>query len=115
MQHRGAKNEDVILRLSIDEGGGFLKVSGNLVFREQTSETDHFKSSGVKRTFILAIAPIKETYNNVKLLLMHLNMVLPEDLEEIFSQDLKCFNLACGLGNHRSTYPCLYCFWVNGV
>ena len=77
-------------------------------------ETTKFKSSGVKRMFILAISPMKESYSSIKLLLDKLDLIVEEDLEDIYAADLKCYNLVVGLGNHRSRHPCLYCFWENG-
>ena len=56
--------EDVFLRLNIDEGQSFLKITGSLVQRTPSEEIGPFKSSGV-----LGIAPIKENYQNIQLLL----------------------------------------------
>lgn len=115
MDGRATNPGDTILRLSVDEGRGFLKVSASLVFRDPSMETDRFKSSSVKRCFILAISPVKESYMSIKLLLTKLELdLLPEDLEDIFASDLKCLNIVCGLGNHRSMWPCIYCYWKNG-
>ena len=75
-------------------------------------EKDRFKSSSVKRTVILAIAPVKENYESIRILLQKLE--LDVDFEEFMSQDLKCYNIVCGLGNHRSTRPCIFCTWKNG-
>ncbi|XP_059078529.1 uncharacterized protein LOC131876993 [Tigriopus californicus] len=110
LSERGSTAIDFLLRLSIDEGRGFLKISGNLVFRHAHLET----SSGVKRTFLLAVSPIKEAYQHIKIMLAKLDLDVGEDLDEFYSQDLKCFNIICGLGNHASTRPCIYCLWVNG-
>ncbi|XP_059082140.1 uncharacterized protein LOC131879751 [Tigriopus californicus] len=114
LQERGYERLDVFLRLSIDEGRGFLKISGNLVNRNPQFETNRFKTSGVKQTFLLAIAPIKETYDHIKMMLAKLDLNFGDDLEDIYSQDLKCINLVFGLGNHASTHPCIFCLWVNG-
>eukprot|EP00095_Tigriopus_kingsejongensis_P004815 maker-scaffold1608_size33912-snap-gene-0.9 protein:Tk04815 transcript:maker-scaffold1608_size33912-snap-gene-0.9-mRNA-1 annotation:"hypothetical protein KGM_18655" len=56
---------DVVLRLSIDDGKSFLKVSGNLIFKEDSRESKDALSSGVKRTHFLAIASVAESYENV--------------------------------------------------
>ena len=92
----------------------FLQISGSLVFRDPADEDRRFKSSSAKRCFLLAIAPVKETYDNIKVLLDKLELSIPEDLTDIYAQDLKCLNIVCGLGNHRSTFPCIYCKWKNG-
>lgn len=113
---RNSEAEDVFLRLSIDDGRSFLKITGSVVFKAPANETDLFKSSSVKRTHILAISPIKECHENIKLLLEKLDLdLLPSDLESLYSQDLKCSNIVLGLGNHRSKYPCEFCLWENGV
>lgn len=76
-------------------------------------EKDRFKSTRVKRTMLLAISPVKENYESVRLLLRKLDLDDVE-IEDFFSQDLKCINLVCGLGNHHSSYPCALCLWKNG-
>ena len=69
--------EDVFLRLNIDEGQSFLKITGSLVQRTPSEEIGPFKSSGV-----LGIAPIKENYQNIQLLLSKLKLEsLPTDFE----------------------------------
>jgi hypothetical protein len=111
LDYRQSSREEVFLRLSIDEGQSFLKVSASLVFKDPTVEAnDLFKSSGVKRTFILAVSPIKETYSSVSLLMSKINLeTLPSDLDFVFTQDLKCFNLVFGLMGHMSKHPCFLC------
>lgn len=111
---RGVTSADVFLRLSIDEGKGFLKISGNLVMKNPAHEANKFLSSGVKKTFLLAIAPVKESYASIKVLLSKLDLNFNTVIEEVYSQDLKCYNIVLGLGNHKSTFPCIYCFWING-
>lgn len=109
---RGITNEDIFLRLSIDEGKGFLKISGNLVLKNPANERSPFLTSGVKKTFILAIAPMKESYESIRILLPKLNLNFSNNVEQQYSQDLKCCNIVFGFGNHKSTYPCIYCFWI---
>jgi hypothetical protein len=66
LDERGVSREDIMVRLSIDDGRGFLKVSGSLVFLNQQKEVGLFLSSGVKRTHILALASVKETSSTIK-------------------------------------------------
>lgn len=106
---------DTFLRLSIDEGRSFLKVSASLVNMNSEKEqaSSLFKSSGVKKTFILAISPtVKENFQSIDILLniLHLDK-LSSNIKCLFAMDLKCCNLVLGLGAHRSTYPCLFCHW----
>lgn len=113
LQDRGCEKSSVFLRLSIDEGRGFLKVSGNLIDKDKEQDSGIFKASGVKRTFILAISPAKESYQSIKMLLEKINLKPNTELSEFFAQDMKSMNLVCGMGNHKSTYPCAYCYWPN--
>lgn len=118
LKERGWEINDIKLRLSIDEGRSFLKVSASIFHKDhQIEETDlqPFKSTGVKRTFLLAISTMKEDYESISILLAKL--CLDQQLEGVdffFAQDLKCFNIALGLGAHRSTFPCLFCHWRVG-
>ena len=69
--------EDVFLRLNIDEGQSFLKITGSLVQRTPSEEIGPFKSSGV-----FGIGPIKEKYQNIQLLLSKRKLEsLPTDFE----------------------------------
>lgn len=114
LKERSTTFSDVILRLSVDEGRSFLKLSGSFVFKNKERESHFFKSSGVKRVLILAIAAVKESYSTIKAMMEKIQLGnLPNELEVVYAQDLKCFNLMLGLGAHRSAYPCLYCLWPN--
>ncbi|TRY79567.1 hypothetical protein TCAL_14817 [Tigriopus californicus] len=68
LEERKVRKEDVLLRLSIDEGKGFLKITSSLVLLNETMA--HFKSGGVKRTQILALSPSKESYDTIKTFLI---------------------------------------------
>ena len=59
---------------------------------------------------MLACSPIKETYNNVKDLLKLLSFN-EWKFPYKFTADLSCINKLCGLGNHRSLFPCYLCLW----
>jgi hypothetical protein len=111
----GVTNLDVFLRLSIDHGRGFLKVSGSLVMKNMKDEQKEFFSSSVKRTQILAIAPVKESAESIRILIEKLKLEnLFQLFDVIFAQDLKCINLCLGLGSHQSKFPCAFCLWENG-
>jgi hypothetical protein len=111
LDDRKLSHQDVFLRVSIDEGQSFLKVSASLVIKNPAKEQkDDYKSTGVKRTFLLAISPVQEKYNSVAVLL---SLIKLEDIspqyQVVFTQDLKCFNLVMGIGAHSSKHPCLFC------
>lgn len=115
LSNRSASVRDTLLRISIDEGRGFLKVTGSLIYKTEEQDGQIFKSTGVKRVFILAIAAVKEDYSTVAMLLSKLDWnSLPPGLPYFFAQDLKMCNIVLGLGNHKSTFPCLFCLWKAG-
>ncbi|KAJ8675724.1 hypothetical protein QAD02_011510 [Eretmocerus hayati] len=66
-----------------------------------------FKDSGVKKLFILALAPCtQESYTNLKLLWDALNI---NSCEGTIATDLKLANLLGGLMQYSSKYPCTWC------
>jgi hypothetical protein len=67
---------------------------------------------GVKKIFILAIAPCKETYDNVKLLIEKICLQHFEKDWKL-AADLKFINTFCGIGPHSSSFPCYLCTWKN--
>lgn len=116
---------DCHLKFGIDGGGGSLKVclsiqslditnnvksTENEKKRQKYSDgvgyTD-FKDSGVKKLFILAIAPgAQENYMNV---FQIWNLLDINDLLYTVATDLKLANILTGLMAHSSTYPCTWC------
>ena len=116
-QLRGFPSKDNMLyKIFIDEGQNKLMVSLSIIEwmnPESLEQKGRFKSSGVNRVFVLACAPCKETYENVKVLLEKIDL-------HNFSQDwklccdLKFANIFCGLGQHKSAHPCFVCTWKRG-
>ena len=108
--------ENVLYKLYIDEGQGKLMISLSIVewmCPSSEREKGRFKTSGVKKIFILACAPCKEVYENVRVMFEKLGIaVFP--FEWKLSADLKFINLFCGLGPHSSTFPCYICTWRKG-
>lgn len=110
--NRGVEWRDLIYRISIDEGRDHLKVSGSLIFKDSSMEITGSKSTSVRMMHLLALSPMKESYENIKILLEKLELEkIPGELDYTFSQDLKCFNIMLGLGNHRSKFSCMFCHW----
>lgn len=112
LETRSAKEDDIILRLSVDEGRSFLKLSASFVVKNEERESGPFKSTGVKRIVVLAMTAAKESYEAIEAMLEKVKLDnLPGNLEVVFAQDLKCNNLMLGIGAHKSTFPCLFCHW----
>ena len=84
------------VKVSLDGGGGFLKVVVN-VFEEQESE-NKFMNSGIQKILIIAIVEdIPEKYENLRLVLEKLSL---EDVNYYIAFDLKCANILFGLSSH---------------
>ena len=115
---------DVHLKFGIDGGGGFLKVCLSIqhIGTEEVSvegknkrrklqegiANKKFKDSGVKKIFILALAPYaQENYENVHQLW---NMLSINQFSYTIATDLKLGNILAGLMSHSSMYPCTWCF-----
>lgn len=96
------------IKIGIDGGGGFLKITLSVISKSQNNVANVFKDSGVKRLHILALAPnLQEKYENIFLIwnvLLKLN-----HLESIIAGDLKIINIIIGIMAHSSTNPCPYC------
>ena len=64
----------------------------------------------MKRILLLACAPVKETYENILIMLKKLCFET-WDFEYKFIADLCAINKLCGIGNHCSSFPCYICIW----
>ncbi|XP_065088225.1 uncharacterized protein LOC135709769 [Ochlerotatus camptorhynchus] len=105
---RHASEEELFIKLGIDGGGGFFKITLSLsvVSKTQNNSADYFKDSGVKRLHILALAPnLAEKYEYIFLIWNGLLKLL----ESIIAGDLKIINVIIGIMAHSSTHPCPYC------
>ena len=74
------------------------------------TKTFIYQDTGVKKIMMLACGPIKETYENIKIMLEKISYGKWE-FPFKFTADLSCVNKLCGLGNHRSMFPCYICLW----
>lgn len=113
---------DIIIRLGIDGGGGFLKIAVSVFEIDSSPNTSGvrrklfsagidstLKNTGVKRIFILAlVANIPENYENIKRLWVHTGL---HNLTKSFyiASDLKLSNIMLGLMSHSSLHPCTWC------
>lgn len=102
------------LKFGIDGGGSFLKVCLSILpTGEKSYQHDEgpsakkFKSSGVKKLFVLALAQCtQENYENVRQLWSALRI---EEFAGTIATDLKLANIMVGIMSHSSTNPCTWC------
>ena len=118
VDHR--KYNDYHLKFGLDGGGKFLKfclsiqstVIGDILNNAHKKKPSSNKDGGVKKLFIIAIAPsIQENYHNIKILWnkLGINRFLNADKDGTITTDLKVANVLMGLMNHASCYPCTWC------
>ena len=117
--------ESAILKLGIDGGGSFLKVSFTHIVLEEDETPPNSpvqktiklmsppstKATSVKQQILIALAQnTPENYHNVKAIL-NLIQVQEECQKDslIISCDLKLANILCGIQSHSSNYPCCWC------
>ena len=94
-----------MVRISIDEGGSYLKVIVNVF--EPNSESGKFLNSGVQRCQILAITEdVPESNLNLRTILDNLYL---QDVVFSLAFDLKCANAILGLSSHAGKRACLWC------
>ena len=112
---RKLNSENVIVRVGLDGGGGFLKTCLSLFELDKNSTSfkqmisKKYKDSGVKKVLIIGIAPgVPENYVNMKKLWICIGL---HRLNRKFTiaTDLKLCNILLGLMSHSSTYPCCWC------
>ena len=108
---------DTLVKLSLDNGGGFFKISLSLLdISEENQDTQKNSmqlfgtrrlSSGVNRIFVVGIVQdITENYTNISNLLGHLAI---QKIRFVFTSDLKSANIICGIQSHSSKHPCCFC------
>ena len=115
IRERNLSEKDVLVRIGIDEGGGFLKICLPVFqLKRYTSYgrrilNERFNDSGVKNLIILAIVPdIQENYANLK------RLWLEAGIDKIarsytITAYLKLCNIFLGMMSHSSTHPCCWC------
>ena len=113
-----------LIKLGIDGGGGFLKMSlGVIDISSKQEENDESKSpiqksyrlltkslaqdTGVKRQLLIAIGEdVPESYDNLKKILHLIDL---SNVYFVISCDLKVANILCGIQAHSSKHPCCWC------
>lgn len=106
-------DDNLLIKFGCDSGGGSLKLAMTVSLKDDPKERDKgYLYTGVKKTFILAIAyDTSETHNNVALIFHKLELTDFTVLngEVWFSSDLKMYNKSLGLMDYSSLHPCSFC------
>ena len=101
IQERNIDENNVLIRIGLDGGGGFLKVCLSVFDFGQTKKSrlgERFKDRGIKKVMIIGIVPeMQENYFNVKRLWLETGI---EIISRPFTiaTDLKLANILLGLG-----------------
>ena len=109
------QRDSVLIRISIDGGGGFLKIctpafeTDNPILKMNGALLKKFLEVGVKNISIIVLVPdVCEDYVNVKRLWM--NCVVYHLRNYTVVTDLKLCNILLGMTNQSS---CLLCAWFD--
>ena len=119
MQVRDLDRDHCLVRIGMDGGGGFFKIclsAFNLMIMDKPQSSKQlakkFVDSGVKKIFIIAIAPdTPENYFNLEKLWVAAGLeTLSFDYSSCtIASDLKLVNIVLGLMSHSSIHPCCWC------
>jgi hypothetical protein len=123
IEMRNLRKDDLLIKIGIDGGGGFIKICLTMFSSDPLSEygtnsrssydagvaAKKLKYSGVKKLIILAIVPsVQENYENMQKLWVNLGL---DRLEKEFTiaTDMKLCNILLGIMAHGSSHPCCWC------
>ena len=121
-KERGIAHEDKMVKIGMDTGGDFVKVTLNVIdvpkyYGEEEKRRASYgdgispkqnKDTSVKKLLILAIvSKVQENHENVSQILQALDMSSLQKFK--IAADQKLINILCGLQGHSSTYPCPWC------
>ena len=112
IQESNIDENNLLIRIGLDDGGGSLKVCLSVFDFGQTKKSrlgERFKDSGIKKVMIIGIVPeMQENYFNVKRLWLETGI---EKISRPFTiaTDLKLANILLGLMSHSSQHPCCWC------
>ena len=115
VDQREMDKERTVLRVSIDGGGGSLKVLGNIFHVDEDPEILFTKYEqpgqllkGVNRIILLAyIEDLQESWHNLRIILELLRL---NTVEYKLAADLKLINILLGISSHSGKYACYLCY-----
>ena len=101
-----------LVRIGLDGGQNMFKLVLNIINTSDNVEPGQYKDSGVRKTFIIAIAEsIKENYENVNTIMDKITNF--DRIKYYICSDLKLINIICGIQSSSSKHPCPYCIADN--
>ena len=119
VQVRNLDIDKCLIRIGLDGGGGFFKIClsvFNLMIRDENHHVSSlgkkFVDSGVKKIFIVTIAPATpENFFNLEKLwiVAGMNSLTWDYSSCTIASDLKLLNILLGLMSHSSLHPCCWC------
>ena len=106
VEQRGMDEKRTVVRISIDGGGGSLKILGS-IFHEN-EEMDGGLLTGVNKVLILGYTEeLQETWHNLRILLELLKL---DTVKYRLAADLKLINILLGISSHSGKYACFVCY-----
>ena len=114
LEKRERERDSVLIKISVDGGGGFLKICASIFEiddptpRVSGALSKKFLESGVKKILIVGLVPdVSENYVNVKRL--WINCGVEKLRNYTVATDLKLCNILLGMMSHSSCHPCAWC------
>ena len=100
------------LKLNIDGGKGFLKISFNIISMKPGSIYCPTPNS-VLTNFVIALGKGPENYHNLKQLFMHPSVckLFTFDFAIQIACDIKVAALLAGIQQATNNFPCPFCFY----
>ena len=119
VQVRNLDRDNCLVKMGLDGGGGFFKVCSSVfdlmrrgVPTPGSTLGKKFLETGVKKIFIVAIAPAtpEKIFNLEKLwIAAGMNSLSWDYASCTIASDLKLLNIILGLMSHSSLHPCCWC------
>ncbi len=123
IKERSYNPATTMVKLGMDGGGGFFKLTLNIIDQENTinsparksarrlfssgAAAEACKDSSVKRLFIIGLIPdIPENYENMEIIFNELKI---HQVKFIIATDLKLANIILGLSAHGAVHSCSWC------
>ncbi|XP_065672397.1 uncharacterized protein LOC136090170 [Hydra vulgaris] len=107
INQRSLDPQSAFVHISMDGGGGFMKVIVNVFDINENTTSNLYLNSGVQRCQILSIVgDVQESNFNLRIILEKLNL---QDVKFSAAFDLKCANAVFGISSHAGKKACLWC------
>ena len=105
---RSMEEEKTVVRVSIDSGGGSLKVLGSIFHEIEEPKQPGMLLTGVNKIILLAyVEDLQESWVNLRILLELQQLY---KVRYILSADLKLINILLGISSHSGKYACFSCY-----